>query len=87
MIAIRTVAGAALTWARVGGMSAMFFVVASVKSFEPAVLFSALALLASRALAACYGAARRALGIVRQLDGGFAAVSQRCSDRGLQPAL
>jgi ABC-type antimicrobial peptide transport system permease subunit len=63
MVSVGTAAGAALTWAGVRGMSAMFFTVASVKSFEPAVLFGAPVLLASLALAACYAAARRALAI------------------------
>lgn len=63
VVAAGTLIGMALTWAGVRLMSTFFFSVASVKSFEPAVLVGAPMLLASLALAGCYGSARKALRI------------------------
>ena len=63
VIAAGTLIGMILTWAGVKAMSAFFFSVASVKSFEPAVLVGAPVLLAGLALAACYAAGRKALAI------------------------
>ena len=63
VVAAGTLIGMMLTWAGVKAMSAFFFSVASVKSFEPAVLIGAPILLAALALAACYAAARKALAI------------------------
>jgi predicted permease len=63
VVAAGTLIGMALTWAGVRLMSSFFFSVASVQSFEPAVLIGAPLLLAGLALAACYAPARRALRI------------------------
>jgi MacB-like periplasmic core domain/FtsX-like permease family len=63
VVAVGTLAGMMLTWVGIKAMSAFFFSVASVKSFEPAVLIGAPFLLAGLALTACYAAARKALAI------------------------
>ena len=54
-----TLIGMALTWAGIRAMSAFFFTVASVQSFDPALLLGAPLLLATLALLACYLPARR----------------------------
>ncbi len=59
LITAGTLIGMALTWAGVRLMSGFFFSVASVKSFDPALLIGAPVLLASLALAACYLPARK----------------------------
>jgi predicted permease len=63
LVAAGMLIGMALTWTGMRLMSAFFFSVASVKSFEPAVLVGAPLLLAGLALAACYASARMALRI------------------------
>jgi ABC-type antimicrobial peptide transport system permease subunit len=59
LVAAGTLIGMALTWAGIRAMSAFFFTVASVQSFDPALLLGAPALLATLALLACYLPARR----------------------------
>lgn len=54
-----TIIGMVLTWAGIRAMSAFFFSVASVQSFDPALLAGAPVLLATLALVACYLPARR----------------------------
>ncbi len=54
-----TLIGMVLTWAGVRAMASFFFSVASVQSFDPALLIGAPLLLASLALAACYVPARK----------------------------
>jgi macrolide transport system ATP-binding/permease protein len=63
LIASGTLIGMALTWAGVRLMSGFFFSVASVKTFDPALLIGAPLLLAGLALAACYLPARKSMEI------------------------
>jgi putative ABC transport system permease protein len=58
-----TAIGMAFTWAGIRAMSSLFFSVASVRRFDPALLVGAPLLLASLALLACYLPARRSLRI------------------------
>jgi putative ABC transport system permease protein len=58
-----TLIGMAFTWAGVRLMSGVFFSVASVKAFDPALLVGAPLLLASLALVACYVPARKSMRI------------------------
>jgi predicted permease len=55
--------GAVFTWAGLRAMSNLFFSVASVNTFDPALLVGAPLLLATLALAACYLPARRSMRI------------------------
>ncbi len=63
LVSAGTITGMALTWAGLRTMSAFFFSVASVKSFDSAVLAGAPVILAGLALAACYASATTALRI------------------------
>jgi predicted permease len=58
-----TLIGMALTWAGLRLMSGLFFSVASVQTFDPALLVGAPLLLAALALAACYVPARKSMRI------------------------
>ena len=58
-----TLIGMALTWAGLRLMSGLFFSVASVQAFDPALLVGAPLLLAALALAACYVPARKSMRI------------------------
>jgi putative ABC transport system permease protein len=58
LITAGTLIGMAFTWAGVRLMSSFFFSVASVQTFDPALLIGAPLLLASLALLACYLPAR-----------------------------
>ncbi len=59
LITAGTLIGMAFTWAGVRLMSGFFFSVASVTTFDPALLIGAPLLLGSLALAACYLPARK----------------------------
>ncbi|MGO8736149.1 MAG: ABC transporter permease [Terriglobia bacterium] len=59
LVTAGTIIGMALTWAGLRLMSGLFFSVASVKAFEPALLVGTPLLLASLALVACYLPARK----------------------------
>jgi putative ABC transport system permease protein len=59
LITAGTLIGMAFTWAGVRLMSGFFFSVASVTTFDPALIVGAPLLLAGLALVACYAPARR----------------------------
>ncbi len=59
LIAAGALIGMALTWAGIRLLSGIFFSVASVQAFDPALLLGAPLLLATLALLACYIPARR----------------------------
>jgi len=63
LVTAGTLVGMALTWAGLRLMSGIFFSVASVQGFDPALLVGAPLLLAALALAACYVPARRSMQI------------------------
>ncbi len=63
LVTAGTLIGMVLTWAGLRLMSGFFFTVASVQSFDPALLAGAPLLLASLALVACYVPARKSMGI------------------------
>jgi predicted permease len=63
LVAAGTVIGMAFTWAGVRLMSGLFFSVASVKAFDPALLVGAPLLLGGLALVACYVPARQSMRI------------------------
>jgi len=59
LVTAGTLIGMALTWAGIRLMSGFFFTVASVRTFDPALLVGAPLLLAALALGACYLPARK----------------------------
>ncbi len=59
LVTVGTIIGMVLTWAGLRVMSGFFFTVASVQTFEPALLIGAPLLLAGLALIACYVPARK----------------------------
>jgi predicted permease len=63
LVTAGTLIGMTLTWAGIRLMSGFFFTVASVRTFDPALLVGAPLLLATLALAACYVPARKSMRI------------------------
>jgi predicted permease len=64
LVTVGTIIGMALTWAGLRLLSGVFFSVASVQAFDPALLVGApLLLLAALALGACYVPARKSMRI------------------------
>ena len=63
LVTAGTLIGMALTWAGIRLMSGFFFTVASVRTFDPALLVGAPLLLATLALGACYVPARKSMRI------------------------
>jgi ABC-type antimicrobial peptide transport system permease subunit len=60
LVTVGTVVGLAFAWAGIRATSAIFFSVASVRTYDPVLLAGAPLLLAGLALVACYVPARRA---------------------------